>query len=142
MALLLPSFFLSKAKESAVFDQATLLKQKSDIETANTLQNIVSQTKQQLAVLGFEDSSSITSIIVASALSHKPEGIFLKSIFLESTSEGVSLSVGGVARSRGELTRFVSALEEDPLFREVTFPVSNLAKENNINFTIQAMSGL
>jgi len=47
------------------------------------------------------------------------------------------LMLNGMAKDRDGLTSFVKKLEENTLFTKVNLPVSNLAQEKNINFSIQ-----
>lgn len=137
VVLLLPSFLLSKIKERVVSNQASLLERKADKETANTLNNILINTKQQLTALSEDITETSPSLVISTALSHKPNGVIIKQVLLDKTPDGTLLSIGGTAESRSQLTSFSSAIKGDALFTSVEFPVSNLAKDRDIDFTIK-----
>lgn len=135
--LLLPSFFLSKTKERVISEQANFLEQKADKETADALRSILTDTKQQLVALSEAGAKSPPSIVVGTALSYKPSGVLVKQVLLDKTNAGLLLSISGTADNREQLTRFSDGLKEDPLFTSVEFPVSNLARGRDIDFTIK-----
>ena len=135
--LLLPSFLLSKVKERVVSNQASLLEKKADKETADTPNNILIITKRHLTALSEDVTETSPSLVISTALSHKPNGVIIKQVLLDKTPDGTLLSIGGTAESRGQLTSFSSAIEGDALFTSVEFPVSNLAKDRDIDFTIK-----
>lgn len=80
----------------------------------------------------YEKRFSPTTIL-EHTINDLPSDISLQDI--EVSSAGVSLK--GFAPTRNSLLNFRKALEADSLFKSVLFPLTNLATEQNIAFTIQ-----
>jgi hypothetical protein len=51
--------------------------------------------------------------------------------------ENSTLSIGGVATTRDALLSFKKKLEADEKFEEIVLPVSSLAKDTDIDFSLQ-----
>jgi hypothetical protein len=70
-------------------------------------------------------------------LSKRPHGILLTDIAYESKdAANSSVVLRGVSKDREALVSFVKTLKESAFFESVELPVSNLAKEKNIDFSI------
>jgi Tfp pilus assembly protein PilN len=71
-----------------------------------------------------------------------PAGIHLNSINFSrnqiyNNNAGILIAVSGIAQNRDSLASFVSALRDSGSFSSVDLPVSDLAKGDNLPFSIQ-----
>jgi len=76
------------------------------------------------------------SYLVSFLFSHAPKGIFFNHISVN--KEKNSLTLNGTAAKRENLLALDELLKSSEYFANVNFPLSNLLKKENINFTITA----
>ncbi|MBI2122465.1 MAG: hypothetical protein HYT98_05130 [Candidatus Sungbacteria bacterium] len=68
--------------------------------------------------------------------------------FFENTGSGITLisltvkkqgdvAITGIATTRRNLLRFEKTLRDASMFQDISFPISNIVRETNINFTMQ-----
>jgi hypothetical protein len=98
------------------------------VTRANTIGILLSGTKKQ----------EILSGVIAEIEAQSGEGISLTEISLSRTEEGTltPILIKGIAKSRLSLTTFQKNLEEHPLFKKANLPLSNLAQDRDISFSI------
>jgi hypothetical protein len=77
---------------------------------------------------------------IAAVVQQKPTGISLNGFSVASAGEEgkKSFFINGVAAERGALVSFAQALERTGLFERVEVPLSLLAKESGIEFSLRA----
>lgn len=137
--LLLPSLFLVEAKKSTLVRQAEL-EQLTSVEDGNPY-TVVRKTEEKLDLLARnrerEEAGELLTIIVE----EKPLGVRLTSIvYSRQGASGGSFTVSGVATDRGALIDFSKRLERNQHFAEVILPVSNLASNRDILFSLSMKS--
>lgn len=135
--LLLPSFFLSAQKEKAAQARfETLAKSVARQETAG-LGEVLLAAQSQLELLSREPPRSFLYELLIKIVSSKSAKISLESMTIRDAAPGKRIiHLTGVARDRGALLAFSRALESNTLFEQVELPISNLAKESEIPFSI------
>ena len=75
--------------------------------------------------------------IFDTAISYKPSTVILTGLVYQKENEDKArFIINGVADRREDLLVFSQNLERDALFDDVELPVSNLAQDRNINFTL------
>ena len=136
IALLLPSFFLSKAREEVLMEQAAITRDSVTLQEKETLEETLRAASQKLTILAREEGEVPLRLVFETILNHKTEGIALTELFYAESEDVVTLSASGVAERRSDLLKFSGALREDPLFTNIQLPVSNLAEDRDISFTI------
>ena len=62
------------------------------------------------------------------------EGVTVQSLLVRKSGE---LALTGHAATRGQLLRFEEALRASDRFHEITFPLSNITRERDIQFAVQ-----
>lgn len=56
--------------------------------------------------------------------------------------ENASVQISGISRNRESLVKFINNLKQDPLFSGATFPYSSLAKQDNLDFSLNMLINL
>ena len=142
LIFIFPSWIISVFREKeAILERdmmnQSLLSQNTNsagltIAGINAKLNIISNTTEYLKVVP----------IVNTILSNKTESIHLNGLSYTSINASTSaLTIQGVSTTRQSLVSFVKSLEKSGVFKKVNLPVSNLAKDKNINFFIDLNTG-
>ena len=88
-------------------------------------------------MLARQNISTSFSKVIEDIESAKGEGIVIKSYSFNRKNTGISpIVVTGDAKTRAQLSAFRDALEMNPYFKTVTLPLSDLAKDSDIEFSI------
>lgn len=93
------------------------------------------------AILAITASTSISDIDhanVADVITSLRGKVSIDSLLMTNQNNGVSVVVRGIAPKRSDLIDFSARLESDKRFEAVDLPVSDLAKSNNVPFSIKA----
>lgn len=56
--------------------------------------------------------------------------------------EKVSVQISGVSKNRDTLIKFINTLKQDPVFSGAAFPYNSLAKQENLEFTLNMLVNL
>lgn len=129
------SFLLYATSFDSINQQALLDKNNEK----NTLKSEYHSFLQSLAALpaGGQNQNTSFSNIFDLLLAKKETGIFLREIsFSGGGGKGGNVVLRGTAQSRPVLVSFTEALRSEPLFSGVDSPVSNLLKEQNLDFSL------
>lgn len=126
---LFPSYILSKVKqdEAKALSQAFLAGEREDLGAW------LADFNRKLRVLSAGAAQSQASLAMERALAQKSVGIRINQLKW-GEAEGGELTLIGVATDRQALLAFEKRLKDSGNFSEVILPVSNLAKERDINF--------
>lgn len=140
VGLLIPSYFLSDTKERLAEMSLPKGETASTTLAATASQQVFADLGQNLALLAPLPAGTLPSDVIATLLRQKPTGVKIISI---SYQRGIAPAVGtlsivGIAGERTVLVDYVKSLQAEKIFSSVDFPISNLAKEKDIDFTIQA----
>lgn len=95
---------------------------------------------KRLAILLLASTQPSLSEVIDGVLERNVAGVKLNRIFYDTTDKkeaSRTLIVEGIAQEREDLVTFVQGIEKEKLFVNVSSPVSSLAKEKNIDFSIQ-----
>lgn len=134
---LLPSYFLSSAKENSIAKKLEIEK----VGPANVIDqemlSIISALDNKLTLLekAGQNKFLVSQKIFSEIISKKISTVRITEIsFKNDEKEGRKVSIRGTASSREKLLLFRQALEDDPLFKKVDLPISNFVKGSNIQF--------
>jgi hypothetical protein len=134
---LLPSYVLSEVKYQTISKEVENLKSTADIlgggEDAN--KKLVG-IKEKLETLKSYDGKSAYTLFNNIILG-KTNNVSVRTISYSGSSKDARITVSGVARTRESLTAFAKNLEQNKEFSNVNLPVSNFAKDKNIEFNIE-----
>ena len=132
---LLPSYFVVHSEEANILTLKNNVKKsissKSDEDLEKTLINI----KQNISALGEKESDTVS--ILGEIVKAKPEGVHINNInFINDKISTSTITILGVSSDRPNLILFSKRLQENPRWSSVDLPISNLAKDFDINFNI------
>lgn len=137
--LLLPSFLLSSEKEKAAGQRYETLSASVKHNSSDNLDAVLRDAKQHLALLGHESPKILLHTLILRIASLKSDRVSLSNFSFVGMDDGKkTVTVSGVARDRASLLAFVRAIERAGLFEKVDVPISNFAKDTDINFSITA----
>lgn len=102
-------------------------------QVTTTVKEVKSVEAMLNYITTFAQHSSRASKLVHS-LFPKTEGIRLNTLTVK--KEG-NIVMNGFAETRDNLLAFETSLRAGGIFQEITFPLSNITKQSDINFTIQ-----
>ncbi|MFA6227503.1 MAG: hypothetical protein WC631_03460 [Candidatus Paceibacterota bacterium] len=137
ICFLLPSSFLSKVRGSVVDQQLSSIKTvtiKGDSSFAEDIKKI-NETISALS-LSIDNKDQLNSLL-KKMLAVKNGDIRISAISLSIDPNRMKvLSVRGISAARDSLIMFVKDIKSLGIFNSVDFPVSNLIKNSNVDFTI------
>lgn len=135
--LLLPSEVLTRSKEKIVVQKAEQMKATRDPEEDKKIAAQFDAYKQKLALLepvAAVDISHVVSVLRKTA----GDRVTLTGYFYtQNEGEPFTLTLNGIAKDRQGLVSFSRALEHEGLFSKIDFPVSDLADDHDISFSVQ-----
>jgi hypothetical protein len=139
-ACLMPTYFMSHGR----YQEVLIKKQSLDAQTSVKLDDSSSQSVRDMVssveALHIFDSDKSLSAIIGDIVSHKPNGVQVKAVVINPAQDtSVVIDVGGVAQNRSSLVLFSDSLKADPLFTQVSVPLSNFAKEKDITFSMKIL---
>ncbi len=141
-ALSLPSYFMINAKKTAA-DIAFASSVTPAPETID-LEAQVKDIEAKTTLLGGSFSAKpLASVLEQVAAVVAQPGIAITGLSLKragTTAAQGSISLSGTARTRDALVNFSKALSSDASFKNVSLPVSALAKSKDIPFTLSISS--
>ena len=133
--LLLPSLFATKTRGEVVEKQAELVGGVDVLEQQQETFALLLDAKKKIEILETEQVTVVD--IIDDIIAITPSSTSLDSFSFENREEGIYVfKIGGTARTRDELVTFSEELESIPHTTDVALPVSNLAANRNINFSI------
>lgn len=108
----------------------------STLDLASTTSN-VKNLNNKLSTINENLSYPLSLPIINNILSKKTTNIKISGIYYTINSKNSGLvTVNGVSDKRDSLVLFAENLRSIPEFKKVDLPISNLAKDKNIEFTI------
>ncbi len=133
--LLLPSFFLTQSQTESIKRQASVLEESISSRTQDNIEKEISATQEKLSILSPKDNQ--LSGIIRDIIDTKSKNISLSSFFFESNGLNTALlTIRGVALTRDNLVSFSRDLQHNSMLSNVSLPVSDLAANRNITFSM------
>lgn len=134
--LLLPSWVLSTYKEQEALSDVAAVHESPMENHLQSVSDTITQTNRTLAVMNtllYPEAAPLFQDI----LSRQPAGVHLTGFSYTLADDGTaSIVASGNALTRNILVSFEKSLEKSSLFASVNLPVSNLAKDTDIPFSI------
>ena len=138
LAFLYPIDILSSYKVSSA--QATLEAEHAEEVSSGTssLGPVLTNAKVELDLLGQFQPAVSWYLLLGRLINEKPKGIVINSLDLGKGAKDNELSIkfSGVANSREALLALAKNLERQSVFSKVVLPVSDLAKNKDIGFSL------
>lgn len=137
--LLFPSFLLSSDKEKTAQEHFETLSKSVGRSNAAELDATLRDAKSRLALLSRASPKMFLHELLTLIVSIKTDRISLTRFAFVSPAEGKrEVDIVGVGKDRAALTAFIKALERTGLFEKVEVPISNFAKDTDIDFSVRA----
>lgn len=137
IASLLPAFFLSRVKDEQIKTQLRVLGELIEEEKDPQLAEDLERAKNQIKQLVIDDKIMQIARLFDIVSKDRAPGVIVTSFELMRTDEGQNeLRIIGNATSRDALVMFSKTLEKESMFTKVEFPVSDLAQNRNIAFSM------
>lgn len=140
LVLALPLFVSLRSQNIAILSEREVYSKKmaesGQIEIENQLKNM----QEMIIVLKQDIRNAPLVSVIERVLSEKNEGVKISSLSLERKKEGWLVGLSGRAETREVMVDFSKRLETVPAFSLVDLPVSSLAKNRDISFTISFRS--
>lgn len=134
-AILFPAYILVSSQVTVYEESAELASQKvSDYESASVA--LVRASKQASEIVKQAEATSVSSYI---DLFTQLQGTEILIDRINLTQDGVEIlpvNISGSASNRQSLASFRDRILEHPLITEVNLPISNLATDKDIQFSI------
>lgn len=137
LVFLFPSWLSSYYKEkdfSLRSEEAN--KSLSTLDISSTT-SYIKRLNSTLAVIDESLSYPNFNSIIDDVLKRKPTGVRIDGIYYTVNSKNTAgLAISGIGDKRDTLVSFSESLKDISYFKKVDLPISNLAKDKNIVFTI------
>jgi hypothetical protein len=134
---LIPSFLLSKSKTVNALMKRKEMEKAIASETQDTIHTEVKKVREEIALLEPSPNSVSFSHFVQQVIADRAVGIAILSFSMQKSGDGTGvLSVNGKAASRSALLSFIDRLKKEDGVTRVDSPVSNFAKNSDIDFSI------
>lgn len=136
---LLPSYFISDSNERAAKEHADIIKESVSRRGKDISSAILLDTKEKLKLLSSDEENVSLRGIFEEVLNNKPNGVSVNGIFYTKSKVGknAEILITGKADAREPLLEFKKLLEMEPQFADAELPVSNLASDRDIKFSIK-----
>ncbi len=132
--LLFPSYILSKVAESSVQINENNQNTVTLTSQRNTLGKVVQSVLKESAILSAPDHNP--TLVVDEVQKYNSQAITINEFDYMAGATNSTLLVSGTAATRKDFISFSTALQKDPFFNSVNFPISTLAADTNVSFTI------
>ncbi len=138
LVFIFPSWLNSFYRQKEILAEAKWQKSKIVSKNADSILQTINSTNQNLNVILNNFNYSAVLPIVKEIISNKTSAITLTEFTYNNFAATpiAPMTISGVSRTREDLISFVDKLENLGDFSGVVSPISNLTKDNNINFVI------
>ncbi len=141
VVFLLPSFVVSYYKKGEMTDRVTYFTQSdAALKEDDTIRLKLHDVNKKLEVVKAPDQNFYIYSLFRTILADQVPGVKLTELSYDtkSSKDGSGyITVGGTALDRESLTVFVNNLSREVVFSSVDLPISNFAKDRDIDFSIQ-----
>ncbi|PIP55797.1 MAG: hypothetical protein CO183_00225 [Candidatus Zambryskibacteria bacterium CG_4_9_14_3_um_filter_42_9] len=136
---LLPSYVISNARQNEIIEYEKIMANNSRDTGVDekALNAWLEDINQKLQILSPALDTDSPSAFIDKILGQKISGITITGFSWIRIKDEISLSIDGVATDRQSLVMFENNINSSEYFSMVTLPLSNLAKEKNIDFQIK-----
>ncbi len=136
LLFIIPSFIVVWSGASGFDDQLKATKILVDLQRKQSGGSEVVELSERSVLLEGSLSRRTATSILEDIAPRIPEGVSVRQFAYSLGNEEISVLILGTATTRAALIAFGDALRQSPLFSRVDVPVSSLAKNENIEFTL------
>jgi hypothetical protein len=135
--LLFPSLLLSKAKLEAVNYELEVLKLSVGHQESRNIEQEINKINIYSRAANALIKSPVINDYLDEILSAQPQGLKIKTInYRKVSANGAELTLAGNSSTRERLVLFVEELKNNERFSKVELPISNLAKDRDVDFNL------
>ncbi len=135
---LLPPYFLIQSQARAAREQMALVEQSIAAKSDEATNPVLADARRKLTGLSAAVERAPIHSFFETILSLRIAPVHITGLSYETNAAGGAIHVLGVADAREPLTRFVKILAREGSFSAVDLPVSNLAENADISFSVSA----
>jgi len=106
------------------------------LEKDQAVADVISRTRDRIQRIGMEDKSQGIYELIVDISGRRVSGATIATMSVDKKGSTTVIQLGGTATSRASLLSFVAALEKSPKISSVVSPISNLVKENDIQYAM------
>ncbi len=141
LVFMMPSWIISKSRELDVIEQVSKMDKSETFSTANSLKPVIRTLNNELGIINRTLEYQEFTPIFDAVLSKKTNSIKITDIsYVGNSSTTAVMVLQGVSSTRDALVNFKEGLADLKLFKTIDLPISNYAKEKNIDFSITLIS--
>ena len=133
---LLPSYLLSNSRFNEVMQRSEINDFTKAIREEDDPRLWLNETNQKLALFNPALDKDRPSLAIEKLLAERQSGITVGNFVWRKVGENVVLTVWGRARDRQAVITLGNRVNDSGAFSKVVFPISNLAKDKDIDFQI------
>jgi len=136
---LFPSYIFSAAQEQKASDEAGKIDTNRQAHGSGQLAAEIRDANTRINLLANVQDKIFLSSIIEDIVNERPVGLTINTMGIAHVGNATtktSITLSGNAATRDILVAFKRSLEADPRFEKVFLPVSSLAQDTNINFTM------
>lgn len=134
---LLPSYALSNARQNEVLERRRMMDRFGERGDEAELQAWLVEINRKLQILSPKLDSEQPSDFIEKIIDQRTAGLRITDFSFVRAKDKITFSASGVALNRQTLIVFENRINSSGYFSEVTLPISNLAKDRNIDFQIK-----
>ncbi len=137
MIFMLPSFIISHSKEKELELRVQVIDKSSEALNINSIKTTIRSLNNDLNIIDRMSAYLEPVLLIDTVLSKKTNSIRITDISYTSVSTSTAnLAIQGISSTRDTLVEFKKNLDESGFFKNIDLPISNLAKDRNINFSM------
>ena len=133
----LPSYILSNIRQNEVLERVRIMGDPGHGDSGAELQAWLLETNRRLTALSPKLDVDRPSDFVDRILDRRVTGVGITGFSWVKVEDKITLSVNGVASDRQTLVTFENRINSSGYFSNVTWPISDLAKDRDITFQIK-----
>jgi hypothetical protein len=111
-------------------------------ENVDELSQKIADITNKAAILNPIDNSVYSSSIFLQLEKLAGESTTIREFHFTHFDENVSVQFSGVSKNRDSLTKFIDNLRKDPAFSGASFPYGSLAKQDNLEYSLNLVVNL
>ena len=141
LVLLFPSYLTTQTRINILNSQSAGLKAQNITAESSRLSNIVQQTNNYLSVFNSSSTSPGVVTMIQDIVDMRGDAVRISSVFYRINNGQQQIVISGRANTRQSLLDFVKKLKSQPGVVSADLPVSDFAKAQNIDFSINVLIG-
>lgn len=136
LLFLMPSYVISYYRLNSLGKLIESFKGNAETKELKNLNDTVTVANRKIASLSAEEERKVTTVLFAVSRGRTPD-IKVSSFLVQKNGTGkTAVSIKGRATTREGLLAFANRFKSDPAFETVDLPISNFAKEADIDFSM------